>query len=111
MCCVFMVHHGRRTGACVSWCTGSLEAAGKHLVNSEYVFSFLVGKQDMKKCRVTKGACETMRNHLQKSTATGKVAVGDGTARKSTAVLQNSPEENKVSDLVILSHFALNKNC
>lgn len=50
-----------------------------------------------------------MRNLLQKCTITGKVAVGDGTARKSTAVLQNSPEENKVSDLVIPSHFALNK--
>lgn len=106
-----MVHHGRRTGDHVSWCTGSLEAAGKHLIYmyKEYVVSFLVGKLDMKKCRVTKGACDAMRNHLQESTGTGKVAVGDGTARKSTAVLQNCPEENKGSDLVIPSHFALNK--
>lgn len=51
-----------------------------------------------------------MRNHLQKYTIPGKVE-DNGTARKGTAVLQNTPEENKVSDLVISNHFALNKNC
>lgn len=52
-----------------------------------------------------------MRNHLQKNTIPGKVHVDDGTARKGRAVLQNTSEENEVSDLVIPNHFALNKNC
>lgn len=52
-----------------------------------------------------------MRNHLQKNTIPGKVHVDDGTARKRRAVLQNTSEENEVSDLVIPNHFALNKNC
>lgn len=52
-----------------------------------------------------------MRNCLQKNENPGKVHVYDGTAKKATAALQNTPEENKVSDFVIPNHFALNKNC
>jgi len=52
-----------------------------------------------------------MRDHLQKNTVPGKVRVDDGTARKGRALLQNTPEENKGSDLGIPNHFALNKSC
>lgn len=37
-----------------------------------------------------------MKNHIQKNKIHGKDQVDDSTARWGTAMLQNTPEENKV---------------
>lgn len=52
-----------------------------------------------------------MKNHIQKNKIHGKDHVDDGTASWGTAMLQNTPEENKVSDLVIPNAFTSNKKC